>query len=117
MMKSGIDEILASMTADAWVALVIGITTLIVAIIAIILSVRANGRAARQQRVEYAISFMGPNYDGITAVFFPFPISKDDFGRVIMFVNDSEKPGVIRFESDLPRGERAGRKSPPITPS
>ena len=68
---------------------------------------RANGRAARQQRVEYAISFMGPNYDGITAVFFPFPISKDDFGRVIMFVNDNEKPGVIRFESDLPRGERA----------
>lgn len=68
---------------------------------------RANGRDTRRQRVEYALTFMGASYDGITAVFFPFPVSDNDFGRVIMFVNDDEKPGLIRFEADIPRGQRA----------
>lgn len=68
---------------------------------------RANGREVRPQRVEYALTFMGQIYQGITAVFFPFPVSNTDYGRVIMFVNDDEKPGVIRFDSDLPRGQRA----------
>jgi hypothetical protein len=67
---------------------------------------RANGRAVKPQRVEYALTFMGPSYDGITAVFFPFPVSNNDYGRVIMFVNDDEKPGVIRFDADLPPGGR-----------
>ena len=70
---------------------------------------RANGREVRPERVEYALTFLGPSYDGITAVFFPFPVSSNDYGRVIMFVNDGEKPGVIRFVSDLPRGERPDR--------
>jgi hypothetical protein len=68
---------------------------------------RANGRDVRPQRVEYALTFMGASYDGITAVFFPFPTSNNDFGRVIMFVNDDEKQGVVRFEADLPQGQRA----------
>ncbi len=70
---------------------------------------RANGREVRPERVEYALTFLGPSYDGITAVFFPFPVSSNDYGRVIMFVNDDEKAGVIRFDSDLPRGERPDR--------
>lgn len=70
---------------------------------------RANGREVRPERVEYALTFLGPSYDGITAVFFPFPVSSNDYGRVIMFVNDDEKTGVIRFDSDLPRGERPDR--------
>lgn len=70
---------------------------------------RANGREVRPERVEYALTFLGPSYDGITTVFFPFPVNSNDYGRVIMFVNDGEKPGVIRFDSDLPRGERPDR--------
>src|SRR3546814_8341107 len=67
---------------------------------------RANGREIKPPRVEYALTFMGQSYDGIMAVFFPFPVSSNDFGRVLMYVNDDEKRGVIRFESDLPRGQR-----------
>ena len=67
---------------------------------------RAKGREVKAQSVEYALTFMGASYDGITAVFFPFPVSNNDYGRVIMFVNDDEKPGVIRFDADLPPGER-----------
>lgn len=67
---------------------------------------RANGREIKPPRVEYALTFMGQSYDGIMAVFFPFPVSNNDFGRVLMYVNDDEKRGVIRFESDLPRGQR-----------
>ena len=68
---------------------------------------RANGREVRPQGVEYALTFMGQSYQGITAVFFPFPVSNTDYGRVIMFVNDDEQPGIIRFDADLPRGQRA----------
>ncbi|WP_296722678.1 hypothetical protein [Erythrobacter sp.] len=68
---------------------------------------RANGRNVKPPRVEYALTFLGQSYDGITSVFFPFPVGTNDYGRVIMFVNDDEKPGIIRFDSDLPRGQRA----------
>lgn len=68
---------------------------------------RANGREMIPPRVEYALTFMGQSYDGIMAVFFPFPVSSNDFGRVTMFVNDGEKRGVIRFEGDLPRGQNS----------
>lgn len=67
---------------------------------------RVKGREVKPQRVEYALTFMGPSYEGITAVFFPFPVSDSDYGRVMMFVNDDEKPGVIRFDADLPPGGR-----------
>jgi hypothetical protein len=67
---------------------------------------RAKGREVKPQKVEHALTFMGPSYEGITAVFFPFPVSTNDYGRVIMFVNDDEKPGVIRFDADLPPGGR-----------
>ncbi|MCW2391845.1 hypothetical protein M2336_000229 [Sphingobium sp. B1D7B] len=67
---------------------------------------RAHGRTVTPPRVEYAVSFMGPSYEGITAVFMPFPISPSDSGRVYMYVNDDEKAGVIRFEDNLMRGQR-----------
>src|SRR3546814_20724478 len=64
---------------------------------------RANGREIKPPRVEYALTFMGQSYDGIMAVFFPFPVSSNDFGRVLMYVNDDKKSCFIRFQSDLPR--------------
>ncbi len=76
---------------------------------------RAKGREVRPQRVEYALTFMGPSYEGMTAVFFPFPVSENDYGRVIMFVNDDEKPGVIRFDADLPPAA-APIRSMPLSP-
>lgn len=67
----------------------------------------ALGRTHRPSMVDYAPSFMGQAYDGITAVFFPFPRSSQDPGWVVMYVNDDEKPGRIRFEADVPPGQRA----------
>jgi hypothetical protein len=57
--------------------------------------------------VDYAVSFWGGHYEGITAVFYPFMVSDSDLGRVLMFVNDDEKRGVIRFEGDYAPGQRA----------
>jgi hypothetical protein len=68
---------------------------------------RANGREVKPARVEYAVSFFGQMDVGNLAVFYPFPVSNSNFGPVIMFVNDGNKPGVIRFESDLAPGQRA----------
>lgn len=68
---------------------------------------RANGRVVKSTRVEHALSYLGPDYRGISLVFFPFPISDDDFGPVVMTVNDCERRGVIRLEADVPPGRRA----------
>lgn len=68
---------------------------------------RARGRTVKPDRVEYALTFWGQRYDGIVAVFYPFPVSTQNLGPVLMFVNDNEKRGVIRFESELLRGQRA----------
>jgi hypothetical protein len=68
---------------------------------------RANGRELTSTRLEYAVSYMGPRYEGITQVIFPFPVNDNDFGRVLMFVNDDERRGIIRFEADLVPGQRA----------
>ncbi len=67
---------------------------------------RASGRTVKSTKVEYAVSYMGQSYDGIAAVFFPFPINDNNFGPVIMMVNDGEKRGVIRLEADVPPGQR-----------
>lgn len=66
-----------------------------------------GGRTVRSAKVEYAASYMGQAYDGITTVFFPFPRSDQDFGGLLMFVDDDEKPGVVRFEADLAPGQAA----------
>lgn len=70
-------------------------------------SFQALGRTVKSSRLEYAVSYMGPSYEGISSVFFPFPINDDNFGPVTMIVNDGEKPGVIRIDVDLPRGQRS----------
>lgn len=66
----------------------------------------AAGQTVRSNRFEYAASYLGPAYEGISAVFFPFPASDSDFGRVVMTVNDDEKRGVVRLEADLAPGQR-----------
>lgn len=63
---------------------------------------RANGREHSPAKVEYAPSFYGQMDVGSLAVFYPFPVSSDDFGPVLMFVNDENRRGVIRFEHNHP---------------
>lgn len=67
---------------------------------------RADGRMLQSRRFERAFSYMGPSYEGISAVFFPFPVSNSNFGPVIMIVNADEKPGLIRLEADVAPGQR-----------
>jgi len=67
---------------------------------------RATGRTVTSRRFEYAASYMGPDYQGISSVFFPFPAGDYNFGPVLMIVNDGEKRGVIRIEADLAPGQR-----------
>jgi len=78
-----------------------------VTIDAAVFAFQAAGRAIRSGKFEYAVSYMGQTYEGITAVFFPFPRSDQNFGSLLMFVNDDEKPGVIRFEINLAPGQAA----------
>lgn len=68
---------------------------------------RALGRTVKTSRFEYALTYLGQDYQGISSVFFPFPVSDDNYGPVIMMVNDGEKRGLIRLEADLPPGQRA----------
>lgn len=67
---------------------------------------RALGRVQKRAQVEYAVSYMGPSYEGISAIFFPFPVDDNDFGPVLMTVNDGEKRGVIRFDADVAPGKK-----------
>lgn len=67
---------------------------------------RVQGRTAQSRRFEYAISFMGQSYQGISAVFFPFPVNDGNFGPVILIVNADETPGRLTLETDLPKGQR-----------
>ncbi|OYW44917.1 MAG: hypothetical protein B7Z33_11005 [Sphingomonadales bacterium 12-68-11] len=66
----------------------------------------AGGRTATQAKVEFAVSYMGPEYQGTTMVFFPFPVNDDDYGPVLMYMNYEERPGEVRFESNLAPGQR-----------
>ena len=67
---------------------------------------KASGQTVKSTRFEYAASFLGPTYEGVSAVFFPFPVNANDFGRVILTVNDDEKRGVVRLEADVAPGQR-----------
>lgn len=67
---------------------------------------RALGRVQKRAQVEYAVSYLGPDYKGISAIFFPFPVDDNDFGPVLMIVNDGEKRGVIRFEANVAPGKK-----------
>jgi hypothetical protein len=59
---------------------------------------QALGRTVKPARFEHAVSFMGREYQGISSVFFPFPVNEDNLGPVTMTINDGETPGLIRIE-------------------
>lgn len=64
------------------------------------------GQTTTRAKVEYAVSYMGPEYEGTTMVFFPFPVNDDDFGTLLMYMNYEERPGEVRFESNVGPGQR-----------
>ncbi|MFA7440990.1 MAG: hypothetical protein WCZ66_08460 [Sphingomonadaceae bacterium] len=67
---------------------------------------QANGRTVQAARMEYAASFFGMQYEGITQAFFPFPRNDSDMGPVLIFVNEDEKRGQLRIESNVEAGQR-----------
>jgi hypothetical protein len=66
----------------------------------------AIGRTVQRTRVEYAASFFGMSHEGIALAFFPFTRNDNDMGAVLMIVNEDEKPGAIRIESNAEPGQR-----------
>ena len=65
----------------------------------------ANRQKIESRSFDHALTFMGPDYNGITKVFFPFPVNEEDPGPVVLLVNDGEKPGTIRVEANLGPGQ------------
>jgi hypothetical protein len=63
------------------------------------------GQATHSRSIEYAVSYGGPEYSGISQWIFPFPVGDDDFGRVLMTFNPDEKPGTLQVESNLGPGQ------------
>ncbi len=70
------------------------------------LAFRQAGRTTHARSIEYALSFAGPDYAGISRWIFPFPVNDDDVGRVLMTFNPDEKPGTLMVESNLGPGQR-----------
>ncbi len=66
---------------------------------------RVAGKDTRSSTIEWALSYMGQDYRGISRWFFPFPVSDDDFGRVLMTINPDERPGTLKFEPNLGPGQ------------
>ncbi|HSG34516.1 MAG TPA: hypothetical protein VLA37_08270, partial [Sphingomonadaceae bacterium] len=66
---------------------------------------RAAGTTEQRSKVEFALSFFGPEYEGPSLVFFPFPLGEYEFGRVILTVNADEQEGLLRFEDNTGPGD------------
>jgi len=66
----------------------------------------SGGRTVPVSRLEYAVSFFGMRYEGITLAFFPFPVSAGDMGPVLLYANDEETPGALRIEANAEPGQR-----------
>ena len=64
-----------------------------------------GGKATRSGKVEYALTYGGQEYTGISQWIFPFPVSDDDFGRVLMTFNANEKAGALLVDPDLGPGQ------------
>lgn len=60
------------------------------------------GKTTHSGKFEYAASFWGNSYDGISLAFFPFVRSDDDFGATTLVVNADEVPGKITVSNDGP---------------
>ena len=65
-----------------------------------------DGESRHTDAFEYAASFFGPDYSGISLAFFPFPVNDYEPGHVLMYVNADEVEGRISFEENLGPGER-----------
>lgn len=63
------------------------------------------GTSTHSGNIEYALSFGGPEYAGISRWLFPFPVDDNDFGRVLLTFNPDEKAGALAAESDLGPGQ------------
>jgi len=63
------------------------------------------GQATHSTSIEYALTYGGPDYAGISRWMFPFPVSDNDVGRVLMIFNPEEKPGTLKAEPNLGLGE------------
>jgi hypothetical protein len=70
------------------------------------LTFHSGGSTTHSRKVEFAASYMGRDYDGISLVFFPFPLSDYEFGRVVMTANADEQPGLLRFEDNTGPGDK-----------
>jgi hypothetical protein len=60
------------------------------------------GKTTHSGKFEFAASFWGNSYDGISLAFFPFVRSDDDFGATTLVVNADEVPGKITVSNDGP---------------
>lgn len=63
------------------------------------------GHATHSTSIEYALTYGGPDYAGISRWLFPFPVTADDVGRVLMVFNPAEKAGTLTVEPNLGLGE------------
>lgn len=70
------------------------------------LAYTVGGKATHGGKVEYALTYGGQDYTGISQWIFPFPVSDDDFGRVLMTFNANEKRGALQVDPDLGPGQR-----------
>lgn len=66
----------------------------------------AANRKVAVNRLEYGASFFGMGYEGTAMAFFPFPTSSGDAGPILMLVNDDEKTGALRVESNAEPDQR-----------
>lgn len=64
-----------------------------------------RGKQIHPGTFEWAVTYFGPEYQGIANYFFPFPVSDSDYGRVGMTVNPGEKRGTLKFEPNLGPGQ------------
>lgn len=63
------------------------------------------GKTTHSASIEYAVSYGGQEYDGISRWIFPFPVNDNDFGRVLMTFNADEKRGTLTADPDLGPGQ------------
>lgn len=66
----------------------------------------SSGRTVQVTRLEYAVSFFGMSYQGISLAFFPFPKSNSDMGPVLLYANYDEVPGSLLIEANAEPGQR-----------
>ncbi len=75
------------------------------------LTFEVAGATQKASRVEHALSYFGPDYEGISLVIFPFADAAGAY-PIAMFFNADEEPGTLRID-----GHEAGYPGgPPLDP-